>query len=33
MSDNKSNIDVEKIVKHWIETSDDDFNTMLALYN
>ncbi len=33
MSDNKSNIDVDKIVKHWIETSDDDFNAMLTLYN
>ncbi|WP_372947120.1 HEPN domain-containing protein [Mariniphaga sp.] len=33
MRDNKSNIDVNKIVKHWIETSDDDFNTMLTLYN
>ena len=33
MSDNKSNIDIDKIVKHWIETSDDDFNTMLTLYN
>ena len=33
MNDNKSNIDVDKIVKHWIETSDDDFNTMLTLYN
>ena len=33
MSDNKSNIDVDKIVKHWVETSDDDFNTMLTLYN
>jgi len=33
MSDNKSNIDVDKIIKHWIETSDDDFNTMLTLYN
>ncbi len=33
MVDNKSNIDVEKIVNHWIETSDDDFNTMLTLYN
>ena len=33
MSDNKSNIDVDKIVKHWIETSDDDFNTMLTLYD
>ncbi|GHT72650.1 hypothetical protein AGMMS50262_01990 [Bacteroidia bacterium] len=26
-------IDIEKIVKHWIDTSDDDFNTMLILYN
>jgi HEPN domain-containing protein len=33
MDDNKSNIDVDKIVNHWIETSDDDFNTMLTLYN
>ncbi|NJN25983.1 MAG: HEPN domain-containing protein [Cyclobacteriaceae bacterium] len=33
MSDNKTNIDVDKIVKHWIETSEDDFNTMLSLYN
>lgn len=33
MGDNKSNIDIDKIVKHWIETSDDDFNTMLTLYN
>jgi HEPN domain-containing protein len=33
MNDNKSNIDVNKIVKHWIETSDDDFNTMLTLYH
>jgi HEPN domain-containing protein len=33
MNDNKSYIDVDKIVKHWIETSDDDFNTMLDLYN
>jgi HEPN domain-containing protein len=33
MSDNKSNIDVDRIIKHWIETSDDDFNTMLTLYN
>ncbi len=33
MSDKNSNIEVDKIVKHWIETSDDDFNTMLTLYN
>jgi len=25
-------IDIEKIVRHWIETSDDDFNTMLVLF-
>ena len=25
-------INIEKIVKHWIETSDDDFNTMLILF-
>lgn len=33
MTDNNSNIDIDKIVKHWIETSDDDFETMLTLYN
>ncbi len=33
MTDNNSNIDVEKIVKHFIETSDDDFKTMLSLYD
>ena len=33
MSGNNSNINVDKIVKHWIETSDDDYNTMLTLYN
>jgi len=33
MSDYKSNIDVDKIVNHWIETSNDDFNTLLTLYH
>lgn len=33
MTDHSSNIDVDKIIKHWIETSDNDFNTMLTLYN
>ncbi len=33
MNSKKSNINIDKIVKHWIETSDDDFNTMLTLYN
>ncbi|HKJ79189.1 MAG TPA: HEPN domain-containing protein, partial [Prolixibacteraceae bacterium] len=28
-----SNIDIDKIVKHWVETSEEDFNTMLTLYN
>jgi HEPN domain-containing protein len=32
MTDRKSNIDVDKIVKHWIETSDDDFKTSLSLF-
>ncbi len=32
MVNGKTDIDVEKIVKHWVETSDDDFKTMLALY-
>ena len=29
---NDAQINVDKIVKHWIETSDDDFNTMLVLF-
>lgn len=33
MSDNLSNNDVDKIVKHWIDSSEDDFNTMVTLYN
>lgn len=32
MTDKNSNIDINKIVKHWVETSDDDFETMLSLY-
>ncbi|MEA3447295.1 MAG: HEPN domain-containing protein [Bacteroidota bacterium] len=32
MKNNNSNIDVNNIVKHWIETSDDDFQTMITLY-
>jgi HEPN domain-containing protein len=32
---NKENlsIDIEKIVKHWIDTSEEDYQTMLTLYN
>ena len=26
-------LDVDKIVKHWIETSDNDFEAMLTLYH
>jgi HEPN domain-containing protein len=33
MAEDKSIIDVDKIVKHWIETSEDDYNTMIKLYN
>ncbi len=33
MSSENSNIDVDKIVRHWIETSDEDFQTMLSLFN
>jgi HEPN domain-containing protein len=25
-------LDIDKIVNHWVETSDDDFNTMLTLF-
>ena len=27
-----SQLNIDKIVQHWIETSDDDFKTMLTLY-
>jgi HEPN domain-containing protein len=32
MTENSSNFDVNKIVKHWIDTSEDDFQTMLTLF-
>ena len=28
----KTEIDIDKILTHWIETSDDDFNTMFILF-
>jgi len=28
----RTELDIDKIFKHWIETSDDDFNTMLVLF-
>ena len=27
------NINIEKVVRHWIDTSEDDFKTMLSLYD
>jgi HEPN domain-containing protein len=32
MSKNKTHIDVNKIVQHWIETSEEDFKTMESLF-
>jgi HEPN domain-containing protein len=29
---NNPQFDIDKIVKHWVETSDDYFNTMLVLF-
>ena len=33
MIDKNSSIDVNKIVNHWIDTSENDFQTMLTLYD
>jgi len=33
MGAGNTNIDVDKIIKHWIETSEEDFQTMLSLYH
>lgn len=33
MTGKNLDIDVDRIVKHWLETSDDDFETMLSLYH
>jgi HEPN domain-containing protein len=33
MANENINIDIEKIVKHWVDTSDDDYETMLTLYD
>jgi HEPN domain-containing protein len=32
MSIKKFDLDIEKAVKHWIDTSDEDFETMLTLF-
>ena len=29
---NNPQLDIEKIVRHWLETSDNDFKTMLVLF-
>ena len=29
----KSDINIEKVVNHWKKTSDEDFDTMISLYN
>ena len=33
MNNENSDIEVEKIVKYWINTSDEDYQTMLSLYD
>lgn len=33
MTENGLNIEVDKIVRHWMESSDDDFETMISLFN
>jgi HEPN domain-containing protein len=32
MSESIPNIEIEKIVKHWLSTSEEDYKTMLSLY-
>ncbi|MCK9401624.1 MAG: HEPN domain-containing protein [Bacteroidales bacterium] len=33
MSEQNLDIDVDKVVRYWIETSDEDFQTMLHLFD
>ena len=33
MKDKIPNIDIEKSIDHWIKSSEEDFNTMLGLYD
>jgi len=33
MNDHKPDLDVDRIVNHWIEASNQDFETMLNLYD
>ncbi len=32
MTERKTNINIQKIVNYWIETSDEDYTTMLTLF-
>lgn len=32
MQGNQSNINVDKIVSHWIKTSNNDYDTMMTLF-
>ena len=32
MNEEHTNIDTDKIIKHWIDTSEEDFKTMLHLF-
>lgn len=33
MNDETIPLDIDKIVKHWLDTADEDFETMLYLFN
>ena len=33
MNDENIHIEVNKVVKHWINTSDEDFQTMISLFD
>ena len=32
MSDESLNFDRDKVVRHWVETSDEDYQTMISLF-
>ncbi|MDX2191332.1 MAG: HEPN domain-containing protein [Bacteroidota bacterium] len=33
MDDNSSLLELDKIISHWIESSDDDYSTMIKLFD
>jgi len=33
MTTENPNIDIDKIVRHWVDTSDEDYRTMLNLFD